>query len=179
MRPLMQAVEFECLELMEVLLSHGAETEPSDVETSPLQQATCNGCLSACVVLIQWGADINVRSEGSLQTLPLYFALDSCNMAIAKMLLECWCDVPMFFLLTSQCDLIEDDDDEDGSIRTLMTRNARNTKPLSSLCRTCILTRMRTCQRTRNDVKSLPLPTKLERFLRFEELETLKLADAF
>ena len=175
-RPLAQAVEFECLELMEVLLAHGADTELLDGDSSALQLAACNGCLAATAVLIQWGTNINVTSLGSSQTLPLYFALISCNLAIAKLLLECWCHVPLAFLHADDFDLDANclDEEETDELTALLQRNATCAKPLAILCRTCIVSRMRTCRKTRDDIKYLPLPSKLQRFLRFEELDSAK-----
>lgn len=161
---------------MEVLLANGADTELLDGDSSALQLAACNGCLSAAAVLIQWGANMNVTSLGSQQTLPLYFSLISCNLAIARLLLECWCEVPLDFLAADDFDLDANcfDDDDAEALSQLMRRNATCAKPLSTLCRASIISRMRRCRRTRIDIQDLPLPTKLQSFIRFDELEYAK-----
>ena len=181
--PLINAIDFDCNELVEVLLANGANPSIRCASMTALQVAASVGSISTAASLIQWGADVSssaVTSDPSESSLGL--ALSNGNMNIARMLLQCCCtgtcrpaDVDSFVEslgLEQYCI-----DEEVTEIKDLLMRNCSNARPLMLLCRSTITHTFMRNDKSLSHVAELSLPTKLKNFIRFKELDCYKYMD--
>ena len=94
--PLLVAVRMGHVEIAQLLLKHGADTEARDTAyNSPLEMVTVKGQVELAQVLLEHGADANVQDKE--RCTPLYWASQFGQLAVAQVLLSHGADV------TAQC----------------------------------------------------------------------------
>ena len=177
--PLMNAIDFDCIELVEVLLASGADAGIHCGSLSALEVAASVGSIGSVASLIQWGADVSRPPKRDPSESALGLALANGNMNIARLLLECGCTLtnqPLdahtsvdAFDLENYCM-----DEEIEEIKTLLAFNTSNARPLMCACRDVIISRIKVNARPLSAVVELPLPSKLKSFLRYKELDSFK-----
>jgi len=72
--PLMAAVAKSKLELITLLLAHGADPNPTAGEQTPLHAAVKLGCLDCVKALVEAGADVNARAADPIGRTPIHLA---------------------------------------------------------------------------------------------------------
>lgn len=83
-----QAINYECYEVTQLLLSFGADTERKDMDGQTALAAT-ESCRFAAL-LLSYGANIDAR--GSCRRTPLHWAVSRRNYCLVELLLVCGAD---------------------------------------------------------------------------------------
>lgn len=86
--PLMAAAQWKELDIVEVLLAHGASTSTPDNSNgrTPLMYACLSGCSQCVALLVQAGSPVNVRDDTGLT--PLMLAAVTGELAMVKHLVN-------------------------------------------------------------------------------------------